>query len=175
MKKSLKYLTIVGILLLSACMNPSMENGFEKLNKSLSELESAIAVLDIPQMIDDLDSMNVMVNEMVTDIEEYSTKMEEFNLQIVELQAKFDAMLVQVQGITEVVDGMIVTAGGLATTEQIQNLISQMNEFQQGVDLLVLAADYDYDGVINASDKCPNTPIGEINDVDTNGCSPSQI
>lgn len=175
MKKSLKYLTIVGILLLSACMNPSMENGFEKLNKSLSELESAIAVLDIPQMIDDLDSMNVMVNEMVTDIEEYSTKMEEFNLQIVELQAKFDAMAEQVQGMTEVVDGMIVAAEGLATTEQFQKLLADMNEFQQGVNLLVLAADYDYDGIINASDKCPDTPIGEINDVDTNGCSPSQI
>ena len=169
MKKSLKYLTIVGILLLSACMNPSMESGFEKLNKSLSELESAIAVLDIPQMIDDLDSMNVMVNEMVTDIEEYSAKMEEFNLQIAELQAKFDAMTVQLNGMTEMVEGMIITADGLATSEQFQKLISDLNEFQSNLNILVGEADYDLDGVINSKDKCPDTELNVV--VDSDGCS----
>ena len=70
---------------------------------------------------------------------------------------------------------MIVTTGGLATTEQMQNLLSQVQEFQEGVDILVAIADYDYDGVQNALDKCPDTPLSEINNVNSDGCSPSQL
>ena len=44
-----------------------------------------------------------------------------------------------------------------------------------GVDQLVAVADYDYDGVINAFDKCPDTPLNEINNVNSDGCSPSQL
>lgn len=173
MKKGL--LSLLSLILITSCANPSMERGFESLNSALDELEVAVDDLGIPQMIEDLDSMNVMVGEMIVDVEEYSAKMEEFNQQVLEIQARLEAMVEQVQGITTVVDGMIVTTGGLATTEQMQDLLSQLEEFQSGVDILVAQADYDYDGVINALDKCPDTPLSEINDVDSDGCSPSQI
>lgn len=173
MKKGL--LSLLSLILITSCANPSMERGFESLNSALDELEVAVDDLGIPQMIEDLDSMNVMVGEMIVDVEEYSAKMEEFNQQILEIQARLEAMVEQVQGVTAVVDGMIVTTGGLATTQQMQDLLSQLEEFQSGVDILVARADYDYDGVINALDKCPDTPLSEINDVNSDGCSPSQI
>ena len=173
MKKGL--LSLLSLILITSCANPSMERGFESLNSALDELEVAVDDLGIPQMIEDLDSMNVMVGEMIVDVEEYSAKMEEFNQQVLEIQARLEAMVEQVQGITTVVDGMIVTAGGLATTEQMQDLLSQLEEFQSGVDILVAQADYDYDGVKNALDKCPDTPLSEINDVNSDGCSPSQL
>lgn len=172
MKKLIAVLSVFGIV---ACTNPSMERGFSNLNDSLSELATAIEDLGIPQMISDIDDMNIMVGGMIADIEEYSAQMEEFNAQVLEIQARLDAMLEQVQGITETVNGMTVTAGGLATSQQMQDLLSQVEEFQAGVDILVAQADYDYDGVINALDQCPDTPLEEINEVDANGCSPSQL
>ena len=170
-----KILLSIGFILLVGCANPSMERGLESLNNSLSELEIAIDGLGIDTMISDLDTMNIAVGQMIVDIDEYSKQMEEFNQQVLEIHARLEAMLVQVAGITEVVDGMTVTSGGLATSQQMQDLLSQLQEFQDGVDMLVFAADYDYDGVINGLDKCADTPIDEINNVDTDGCSPSQL
>ena len=170
-----KVLLLLGFLLTLSCVNPSMERGLESLNDSLAQLEIAIDDLGIPQMIDDLDSMNTIVGQLILDVEEYSAQMEEFNQKVLEIQAALEAMLTQVQGITEEVNGMIVTTGGLATTEQMQNLLSQVQEFQEGVDILVAIADYDYDGVQNALDKCPDTPLSEINNVNSDGCSPSQL
>ena len=173
MKKGL--LSLLSLILITSCANPSMERGLESLNDSLEQLEIGIDALGIPQMIDDLDSMNVMVGEMIVDVEEYSAQMEEFNQQVLEIQARLEALLVQIQGVTEIVNGIEVQSGGLATTQQFQDLLSQVQEFGAGVDLLVARADYDYDGVVNGLDKCPDTPITEINDVDTDGCSPSQL
>ena len=172
MKKVILGLTL---LFLGACTNPSMERGFESLNQEVAELASAIDDLGIPQMIEDLDALNLQVGEMIVDVEEYSAQMEEFNQQVLEIQARLEAMLIQVQGITETVNGMTVTTGGLATTQQMQDLLSQVEEFGAGVDILVAIADYDYDGVANALDKCPDTPLSEINDVNSDGCAPSQI
>jgi len=170
-----KFILLLLMFSFVGCVNPSMERGLESLNDSLEQLEIGIDALGIPQMIDDLDSMNVMVGQLIVDVEEYSAQMEEFNQKVLEIQAALEAMVIQVQGITEEVDGMIVTTGGLATTEQMQNLLSQVQEFQQGVDILVAIADYDYDGVQNALDKCPDTPLSEINNVNSDGCSPSQL
>jgi hypothetical protein len=68
---------------------------------------------------------------------------------------------------------MIITTGGLATSEQFQKLIADMNEFQQGINVLVGNADYDSDGVINSLDKCPDTELGKS--VDSDGCSTDQL
>jgi len=165
----------LGLLVTAACTNPSMERGFESLNAAVSDLQVQFDALNIPQIIADLDTLNLQVGEMIVDVEEYSKQVEEFNAQVLELQARLEAMLIQVQGITETVNGMTVTTGGLATTQQMQDLLSQVEEFGAGVDILVARADYDYDGVVNALDKCPDTPITEINDVDADGCSPSQL
>jgi len=165
-------LLVVAATSVISCTNPSMERGFESLNASIATLETAIDDLGIPQMITDINDMNLLVGELIADIEEYSAQMEEFNAKVLEIQASLDAMLITVQGITEQVEGMTVTAGGLATTEQMQDLLSQVQEFQTGVDQLVAVADYDVDGVINALDKCPDTELGAVVDVD--GCSDKQ-
>ena len=165
----------LALLVTAACTNPSMERGFDSLNASLADLETSLEELGIPQMIEDLNSINNSVDQMIADIEEYSLKMEEFNQQVLEMQARLEAMLIQVQGITTIVDGMTVTVGGMATSAQMQDLLAQVEDFQAGVDMLVAIADYDYDGVANALDKCPDTPLSEINDVNSDGCAPSQI
>jgi len=174
MKKVVLSLMVI-FTLLTSCVNPSMERGFESLNGSLSELTTAIDDLGIPQMINDIDDMNIMVGGMIADIEEYAKEIEEFNQRVAELHIRLQELLVQVEGITETVNGMTVTVGGLANTQQLQDLLSQVQEFGAGVDLLVARADYDYDGVVNGLDKCPDTPLSEINNVNADGCSPSQL
>jgi len=170
MKKVVLGLTL---LFLGACANPSMERGFESLNKEVAELASAIDDLDINGLMTQMDSITKDLQTAESDINAYTLTVEEHIVAMAELQAKFDAMAVQIQGMTEIVNGMIISAEGLATTEQFQKLIADMNEFQQGINVLVGNADYDSDGVINSLDKCPDTELGKA--VDSDGCSTDQL
>ena len=61
-----------------------------------------------------------------------------------------------------------------ATKEQMEQLLAQVQNIGEGIDQLVAVADYDYDGVINALDKCPETPLTKINEVNANGCAPGE-
>lgn len=61
-----------------------------------------------------------------------------------------------------------------ATAEQMEQLLAQVENIGEGIDQLVAVADYDYDGVINALDKCPETPLTKINEVNANGCAPGE-
>ena len=61
-----------------------------------------------------------------------------------------------------------------ATAEQMDALLAQVQEMGEGIDQLVAVADYDYDGVINALDKCPETPFTDINNVNADGCAPGE-
>ena len=61
-----------------------------------------------------------------------------------------------------------------ATKEQMEQLLAQVENIGEGIDQLVAVADYDYDGVINALDKCPETPLTKINEVNADGCAPGE-
>ena len=62
-----------------------------------------------------------------------------------------------------------------ATVEQLQAINVKVQTISEGISMLVFVADYDYDGVINGLDQCPDTPITEISEVNGVGCSPSQL
>ena len=170
MKKVVLGLTL---LFLGACANPSMERGFESLNQEVAELASAIDDLDINGLNEQMSSIAQDLETAEADINAYALTVEEHIARMAELQATFDAMALQIQGMTEIVDGMIISAEGLATSEQFQKLLADMNEFQQGINVLVGSADYDSDGVSNALDKCPDTELGKT--VDSDGCSSDQL
>jgi len=170
MKKVVLGLTL---LFLGACANPSMERGFESLNQEVAELASAIDDLDINGLNEQMASISQDLETAEADINAYALTVEEHIARIAELQATFDAMALQIQGMTEIVNGMIISAEGLATTEQFQKLLADMNEFQQGINVLVGSADYDSDGVSNTLDKCPDTELGKT--VDSDGCSSDQL
>ena len=69
---------------------------------------------------------------------------------------------------------ILATMQTKATKAQMEELLESLQEVGRGVDQLVAVADYDYDGVINALDKCPKTPITKINEVNANGCAPGE-
>jgi hypothetical protein len=171
MKKVVLGLTL---LFLGSCANPSMERGFESLNKEVAELASAIDDLDINGLLSQMDSINEDLETAISDINAYALTVEEYIAEMAELQARFEAMALQIQGMVETVNGILIpSAEGLATSEQFQKLLADMNEFQQGINVLVGSADYDSDGVINSLDKCPDTELGAT--VDSDGCSADQL
>ena len=171
MKKVVLGLTL---LFLGSCANPSMERGFESLNKEVAELASAIDDLDINGLLSQMDSINEDLETAISDINAYALTVEEYIAEMAELQARFEAMALQIQGMVETVNGILIpSAEGLATSEQFQKLLADMNEFQAGINVLVGSADYDSDGVINSLDKCPDTELGAT--VDSDGCSADQL
>ena len=171
MKKVVLGLTL---MFLGACTNPSMERGFESLNQEVAELASAIDDLDINGLLSQMDSITKDLETAESDINAYALTVEEYIAEMAELQARFDAMAVQIQGMVETVNGILIpSAEGLATSEQFQKLLADMNEFQQGINVLVGSADYDSDGVMNSLDKCPDTELGKS--VDSDGCSTDQL
>ena len=154
MKKLLLSIISLGVL---GCANPSMEDGLESLTQSLAELEASMIALDVEGMLAELSEMQGQAEQMALDVESIE-------------QASSD-----VQDITSRLNVIIEVSEDWATDEQMQSLLADMVTLSEGVDMLVFVSDYDYDGVMNGLDQCPNTPIAEINDVNGVGCGASQI
>lgn len=153
----LTTISLVVTLTTIACTNPSMDEGFSKLNQSLAELEAAIASLNIEQMQSDLEMMNTMAEQMIIDAED--------------AQNAFDGVLNDLSYVNQILDSILEDSEGWATAEQMDELKAKVDEFGEGVDTLVAIADYDLDGVINAIDRCPNTPLNKIHQVNGFGCA----
>lgn len=218
----LVIITLVLSLSSMACVNPSMENGFEKLNQALSELVASFDAVNIPQITSDMEQITDDLESIVVGIENYVDAVEEYNQAILiyneALLEYNDAMMEYAEALTATndflsqidssIEGMLQALEGLremkeegnewagiflqiaeiriglqdilaimktkATKEQVAALAAQVQEMADGVDQLVFLADYDYDGVINGIDKCPDTPLSDINNVNAQGCAPGQ-
>ena len=222
--KSVVLVIITLVLSLSsmACINPSMENGFEKLNQTLSELVASFDAVNIPQITSDMEQITDDLESIVVGIENYVDAVEEYNQAILMYNEALleynDAMMEYEEALTATndflsqidssIEGMLQALEGLremkeegnewagiflqiaeiriglqdilaimktkATKEQMEQLLAQVQEIGEGVDQLVAVADYDYDGVVNALDKCPDTPLTQINNVNAEGCDPGE-
>lgn len=217
-----KFILLLLMFSFVGCVNPSMENGFEKLNKTLSELVASFDALNIPQMTSDMEQITYDLESIVIGIENYANAVEEYNQAILmyadALLEYNDAMMAYDEALTATndflsqvdssIEGMLQALEGLremkeegnawagiflqiaeiriglqdilaimktkATKEQMEALLAQVQEMGEGIDQLVFLADYDYDGVINGLDKCPDTPLKDINNVNAQGCAPGQ-
>ena len=158
MKKIL--FAVIGFIAFS-CTNPSMEEGLARLTENLAQLEAQIVAADIDGMIADLESMTAQVEQAQIDVDESNAAMEE--------------ALVTIASIRERLAAAQASLDEAATVEQVQALRDKIAQISEGIAMLVFIADYDYDGVMNGLDQCPDTPITEINDVNGVGCSPSQL
>ena len=114
-----------------------------------------------------LDDINGVMNNMVESLAGLQALYDEGN--------QWAGLFIQIANIRLGLQDILATLKTKATAEQMEQLLDQVQEMGEGVDQLVAVADYDYDGVINALDKCPDTPLNEINNVNSDGCSPSQL
>jgi paraquat-inducible protein B len=156
MKKFIAVLSVFGIV---ACTNPSREEGLASLEAALAELEASMVGIDVDQMIADISSMQTQVETMQTDVDAYNEQAEGWLTQIDEILGDLAALQV------------IIDAA--PTKDQVADILADLERTQEMIDTLVLLADYDYDGVINGLDQCPDTELGA--EVDDNGCSAEQL
>jgi len=157
----MKKLVLILIALFAInCENPSMERGLEGLQAALAELEASFLAIDVDQMSADLLDMNETVAQLVID-------QEAANEAAAQLLVDIEGILTSLAAVKDKLDNAL-------TVEQVQALTAQFALINEKVQTLVAIADYDHDGVINALDQCPDTPITEINNVNAVGCAPGE-
>jgi hypothetical protein len=151
-------LIIVALFSFASCENPSVEEGLASLEASLAELQAAMSGVDVNQMLADIATMQDQVETMETDIEGYELQVAEWELQI-------QNILADLEGVQAIIDDA-------ATKSQTDAIMEDLTDIQEMIDILVLIADYDYDGVVNGLDQCPDTELGLT--VNEQGCSEEQ-
>ena len=103
--------------------------------------------------------MQTQVEEMQTDVDAYNEQAE--------------GWLNQIDGILSDLAAIQVIMDDVATKEQTDALLADVQAVQEQINLLLLLADKDADGVINALDQCEDTVLGAT--VNNNGCSVAQL
>ena len=158
MKKIL--FAVIGFVMIG-CTNPSMEEGLADLTAQLAQLEAELVGVDVAGMQADLEEMTAQVAQAQIDVDESNAAME--------------AALVTIASIRERLAAVQALLDEAATVEQVAALRDKVAEISEGIAMLVFVADYDYDGVMNGLDQCPDTAIEDINNVNGVGCSPAQL
>jgi len=153
MKKLLLFIPI----LFYSCVNPSMERGFASIGEALAEV-----AVDLNGYAESITSDMAQIEEDIYLISQHIEKM----------QKDTELALILIE---EILAGLSRTQELLdqaATKEQMESLLEDVQEFQEGVQVLWNLADFDADGVVNGLDQCPETPYGIP--VDWKGCSADQ-
>ena len=146
-----KLIFAVLSFILVACSNQSIEEGLDDLNTRLVELEQQLAAIDANALITDINDIIAQVETIEQINEENKQAIAEAMATLTDLHDQLAAILVQIQE--------------AATVEQLQAINEKVQSISEGISMLVFVADYDYDGVINGLDQCPDTPITEISEV----------
>lgn len=155
-----KLITLSFAALLIGCVNPSMEEGFENLRERLAEVEAELTPI---------------VNGIQADMAEITATVAEITATMDDMADNTTGALATIAEINATLDNIGVELEKKLTKEQLAAFAEQVEDLAADIDMLVFLADYDYDGVMNGLDQCPDTPIMEIADVNANGCSPSQL
>lgn len=144
-------------------------NGYiVEYNEAINEYNDAMLayqeqITTAQEFLDDIDDV---MNNMVESLAGLQTLYDEGN--------QWAGIFLQIANIRLGLQDILAIMKTKATKEQMEQLLAQVQEMGEGIDQLVAVADYDYDGVINALDKCPETPLTKINEVNANGCAPGE-
>ena len=79
-----KFITLTVLLFTFSCINPSMEDGFAKLNESLKALVSSFDALNVDQITTDMQNI-------ITDLEYITEDLDAYMASMLEYQAATDA------------------------------------------------------------------------------------
>ena len=115
-----KFITLIVLLFTFSCTNPSMEDGFAKLNESLKQLVSSFDALEIDQMTTDM-------NNIITDLEYIAEDLDAYLTSMIEYQEATDAYFVATAAFTEATDAAAAAAAG--TLDELQALVEAGNEW----------------------------------------------
>ena len=144
-------------------------NGYiVEYNEAINEYNDAMLayqeqITTAQEFLDDIDDV---MNNMVESLAGLQTLYDEGN--------QWAGIFLQIANIRLGLQDILAIMKTKATAEQMDALLAQVENMGEGIDQLVAVADYDYDGVINALDKCPETPLTKINEVNADGCAPGE-
>jgi len=155
-----KKIAAWGFIIVS-CVNPNLQEGLDNLKIEIETLESQVQSVNIPDLVEQVELLESALNNLVIVSEGTAVTMNELQQMITTLQEGLDNLQQQFST--------------LAPNGTLQELLVKLEKIHEGIDTLVARADYDLDGIINAMDECPDTPITEIKQVNEVGCSPSQL
>lgn len=113
-----------------------------------------------------LDQIENVMNNMIESLKGLQRLHEEGN--------EWAGIFLQIANIRLGLQDILATMKTKATKAQVQELLIQIEEMGEKIDQLVAIADYDYDGIVNALDLCPDTPLTKINMVNSSGCAPGE-
>ena len=136
-----------------------MERGFASIGEALAE----VAV-----------DLNGYAGSILSDMAQIEEDIYLISQHIEKMQKDTELALILIE---EILAGLSRTQELLdqaATEEQMQDLLEDVQEIKEEIQTLWNIADFDYDGVINVLDQCPETPLTEINNVNGVGCAPGE-
>ena len=134
-----------------------MERGFASIN---------IALADVAE------DLNFYADAIITEVDKIENDVLLIAENIEQMQRSTEESTRLIQ---EILDGLSRVQDSLdkaATTEQMQEVLTSVEEFGEGVRVLWNLADFDVDGVVNGLDQCPETPLRA--EVDWRGCAADQ-
>lgn len=149
-----------GFIIVS-CVNPNLQEGLDNLKIEIEELQSQISEVDVNGLVESVEQLESTIDNLVTEFDNLDMTMQQLQVMIGILQ--------------ETVNDLEIALQSLGPDGTLQGILVKLEKIHEGIDILVARADYDIDGVINAIDECPDTPITEIKQVNEVGCSPSQL
>ena len=149
-----------GFIIVS-CVNPNLQEGLDNLKIEIEELQSQISEVDVNGLVESVEQLESTIDNLVTEFDNLDMTMQQLQVMIGILQ--------------ETVNDLEIAFQSLGPDGTLQGILVKLEKIHEGIDILVARADYDIDGVINAIDECPDTPITEIKQVNEVGCSPSQL
>jgi len=145
-------LLLVAATTLVACDNEIGEN-LDALTASLAQLNAELAAA---------------TSNLGTDIQEITADLESALETAEANKAEVEEAIETIADIQGGLNGVLEALEDVATTEQTDALLAQVQELSESIQLLEDCGDSDYDGIINYLDKCPGTDPGV--EVDTDGC-----
>ena len=121
-----------------------MERGFASLNESLADVT---------------EDLNFYASSIISDMESIKEDIYLITKHIEKMQRDKERALILIAEILEGLDRTKELFDNMATREQAEAILSDLEEMRETIDILLGLGDSDIDGVLNALDQCPNTPL----------------
>ena len=137
-------------------------------NEALLEYNDAMLAYTDAQIA--ADQFLASVGEITTNMLSSLTKLREMS----EAGNQWAEVMLLLAEIKISLNGVLAQVKTLATKEQVAAINSMLQDMNTDLDWYISIQDFDYDGVMNGLDKCPNTPLTEINNVNDQGCAPGE-
>ena len=160
----------------------SIADGIEAYQEAMIEYNAHILMYN-EALIEYNDAMLAYADAQ-TAAEEFLSTVGEITQQMLESLTKLREMseggnewaniMLMIAEIKISLNGVLAQVKTLATKEQVAAITAMLQEMNEDLDWYIAVQDFDYDGVLNAFDKCPNTPITKINNVNAEGCAPGE-